>query len=45
VQTILGHTRLSTTAGVYLVEDEAQVNRRVQQHLVKREHRAGNLRR
>jgi integrase/recombinase XerD len=41
VQTILGHAHLSTTAGVYLVEDEAQVIRRVQQHLIEREHRAG----
>ena len=30
VQTILGHAHLSTTADVYLVEDEAQVIRRVQ---------------
>jgi integrase len=37
VQTILGHVHLSTTADVYLVEDEAQVIRRVQQHLVERE--------
>jgi integrase len=41
VQTILGHARLSTTADVYLVEDEAQVIRRVRQHLAEREHRAG----
>lgn len=40
VQTILGHTHLSTTADVYLVEDEAKVIRRVQQHLVERECRA-----
>jgi integrase/recombinase XerD len=40
VQTILGHAHLSTTADVYLVEDEAQVIRRVQQHLAKREQRA-----
>lgn len=37
VQTILGHLHLSTTADVYLVEDEAQVIRRVQQHLAERE--------
>jgi integrase len=41
VQTILGHAHLSTTADVYLVEDEAQVIRRVQQHLREREQRAG----
>ena len=40
VQTILGHAHLSTTADVYLVEDEDQVIRRVQQHLIEREHRA-----
>jgi integrase len=40
VQTILGHAHLSTTAEAYLVEDEAQVIRRVQRHLVDREHRA-----
>jgi integrase len=39
VQTILGHAHLSTTADVYLVEDEAQVIRRVQQHLAEREQR------
>ncbi|MFI1629063.1 tyrosine-type recombinase/integrase [Streptomyces noursei] len=33
VQTILGHANLSTTADVYLVEEEAQVIRRVQEHL------------
>jgi integrase/recombinase XerD len=33
VQTILGHAHLSTTADVYLVEDEAQVIRRVAGHL------------
>jgi len=41
VQMILGHAHLSSTADVYLVEDEAQVIRRVQQHLAEREHRAG----
>lgn len=40
VQTILGHAHLSTTADIYLVEDEAQVIRRVHQHLAEREHRA-----
>lgn len=40
VQTILGHAHLSTTADVYLIEDEDQVIRRVQQHLIEREHRA-----
>jgi hypothetical protein len=39
VQRILGHAHLSTTADVYLVEDEAQVIRRVQQHLTAREQR------
>jgi integrase/recombinase XerD len=37
VQVILGHAHLSTTADVYLVEDEAEVIRRVHQHLVVRE--------
>ncbi|WP_335984049.1 tyrosine-type recombinase/integrase [Streptomyces sp. CA2R106] len=32
MQTILGHAHLSTTADVYLVEEEAQVIRRVQEH-------------
>ena len=40
VQTILGHQHLSTTADVYLVEDEAQVIRRVSRHLAEREKRA-----
>jgi integrase len=39
VQTILGHAHLSTTADVYLVEDEAQVIRRVRRHLAEGEHR------
>lgn len=38
VQTILGHVHLSTTASVYLVEDQDQVIRRVQRHLADREH-------
>lgn len=37
VQAILGHAHLSTTAEVYLVEDEAQVLGRVHQHLADRE--------
>lgn len=37
VQTILGHTSLTTTANVYLVEDEARVFERVARHLT--EHR------
>jgi integrase len=37
IQTILGHAHLSTTARIYLVEDEAQVVRRVQRHLAERE--------
>lgn len=36
VQTILGHQHLSTTADIYLVEDEAQVIRRVSRHLADR---------
>lgn len=40
VQTILGHAHLSTTADIYLVEDEARVIRRVAAHLAEREHRA-----
>ena len=40
VQTILGHAHLSTTADVYLVEDEARVISRVQRHLVEHEQRA-----
>jgi integrase/recombinase XerD len=40
VQVILGHAHLSTTADIYMIEDEAQVIRRVQQHLVDREQRA-----
>jgi integrase/recombinase XerD len=39
VQTILGHAHLSTTADIYMVEDEAQVVRRVHQHLAEREQR------
>ena len=37
VQTILGHQHLSTTADVYLVEDEAEVIGRVRQYLASRE--------
>lgn len=40
VQTILGHAHLSTTADVYLVEDDAEVLGRVHRHLVERERRA-----
>jgi len=40
VQTVLGHAHLSTTGDVYLVEDEAQVVRRVQRHLDERQRRA-----
>lgn len=39
VQVILGHAHLSTTADVYLVEDEAEVVRRVHQHFVRRQKR------
>ncbi|WP_231508760.1 tyrosine-type recombinase/integrase [Nocardia carnea] len=37
IQVILGHQHLSTTADVYLVEDEAAVIQRVHDHLVERE--------
>lgn len=40
VQVILGHAHFSTTADIYLVEEEAQVIRRVQRHLAEREQRA-----
>lgn len=36
VQVILGHAHLSTTADVYLIEDEAEVIRRVSGHLAGR---------
>jgi integrase len=39
VQTILGNSHLSTTADVYLVEEEAQVIKRVAEHLAEREAR------
>jgi integrase len=39
VQVILGHVHLSTTADVYLVEEEAQVIARVAEHLATREAR------
>ena len=39
VQVILGHAHLSTTADVYLVEDEAKVIGRVARHLAQREAR------
>ncbi len=40
VQTILGHAHLSTTADVYMVEDQAQVIQRVAAYLAGREHHA-----
>ncbi len=40
VQTILGHTHLATTAEHYLIEEEAEVIRRVAQHLVDRQDHA-----
>lgn len=40
VQTILGHAHLSTTADVYLVEEESQVIRRLQAHLAELKDRA-----
>jgi integrase/recombinase XerD len=39
VQTFLGHAHLSTTADIYLVEDEATVIDRVHRHLSERERR------
>jgi integrase len=39
VQVILGHAHLSTTADVYLAEDEQNVIRRVSQHLTARDQR------
>lgn len=39
VQTILGHAHLSTTADIYMIEDEATVIRRVAQHLIDLDHR------
>jgi integrase len=40
VQTILGHAHATTTAEVYLVEEETQVIRRVQRHLAEQQQRA-----
>jgi integrase/recombinase XerD len=37
VQTILGHAHLSTTADIYLIEDQDEVIRRVRRHLAERE--------
>jgi len=37
VQTVLGHAHLSTTANIYLIEDEANVIQRVRQHYADRE--------
>lgn len=37
IQTILGHAHLSTTVDTYLVEDHAEVVRRVARHLIERE--------
>lgn len=39
IQTILGHAHLSTTVETYLVEDQAEVVRRVARHLAEREQR------
>jgi integrase/recombinase XerD len=36
VQTILGHSHLSTTADIYMVEEQQQVIRRVAQYLGQR---------
>ncbi|QYN18742.1 site-specific integrase [Amycolatopsis sp. DSM 110486] len=40
VQTILGHAHLSTTADVYLIQEEAQVINRVREHLDERRQRS-----
>lgn len=40
VQTILGHAHMSTTADVYLIEEENEVIRRIARHLAERERRA-----
>lgn len=40
VQTILGHAHLSTTADIYLVEEESQVIGRVRDHLAELKERA-----
>ncbi|MEU7764991.1 site-specific integrase [Nocardia sp. NPDC049190] len=37
VQVVLGHAHLSTTADIYLVEDDAQVVRRVHEHLCRQQ--------
>jgi integrase len=37
IQTILGHAHLSTTVDTYLVEDQAEVVRRVARHLIDRQ--------
>ena len=43
VQTILGHAHLSTTADVYMVEEQDQVIRRVATYLAEREqHKQSN---
>ncbi len=39
IQTILGHAHVSTTVDTYLVEDQAEVVRRVARHLAEREQR------
>jgi integrase len=39
VQIILGHAHLSTTADVYLVEEQSEIIRRVQRHLAGYPHR------
>jgi len=38
VQTVLGHAHITTTAGIYLVEDDDRVIARVAQHLASRTH-------
>lgn len=42
IQTILGHAHLSTTVDTYLVEDQAEVVRRVSRHLIERERQAAS---
>lgn len=42
VQTVLGHASVATTAGVYLLEDEARVLERVARHLAEHSDQAGH---
>jgi hypothetical protein len=40
IQTILGHQHLSTTADIYLIEQDTEVVRRVLEHLANRQVRS-----